>query len=92
MTLWTELEKLFVETINREQSLEVQMVFNGHKITSFLGYINFIYTISLDMLELEPTKYDIVDKTIENEQVKSPIRYIQVNIKLRRKGRIKIKG
>lgn len=85
MILWTELEKLFEESINREQSLEIQLVFNGHKITSFLGYNNFIYTISLDMLELESTKYDIVDKTIENEQVKSPIRYIQVYIKLRRK-------
>lgn len=80
MTLWTELEKLFVESIKREQSLEVQLLFNGHKITSFLGYYDFICTISLDLLELEPTKYDIVDKTIENEQVKSPIRYIQVNI------------
>lgn len=82
MILWNELEKLFEESINREQSLEIQLVFNGHKITSFLGYNNFIYTISLDMLELESTKYDIVDKTIENEQVKSPIRYIQVYIKL----------
>lgn len=88
MILWTELEKLFEESINREQSLEIQLVFNGHKITSFLGYNTFIYTISLDMLELESTKYDIVDKTIENEQVKSPIRYIQVHIKTSKKGRI----
>lgn len=80
MILWTKLEELFEESINREQSLEIQLVFNGHKITSFLGYNTFIYTISLDMLELESTKYDIVDKTIENEQVKSPIRYIQVHI------------
>ena len=85
MILWIELEKLFEESINYNQSLEIQLVFNGHKISSFLGYNTFIYTISLDMLELESTKYDIVDKTIENEQVKSPIRYIQVHIKLRRK-------
>lgn len=85
MILWNELEKIFEDSIKREQILEIQLLFNGHTVTSFLGYNTFIYTISLDMLELEPTKYDIVDKTIENEQVKSPIRYIQVNIKLRRK-------
>lgn len=83
MILWSELEQLFKESIEKDQSLEIQLVFNGHKITSFLGYNTFIYTISLDMLELESTKYDIVDKTIESEQVKSPIRYIQVHIKLR---------
>lgn len=86
MKLWTELEKLFEESINREQSLEIQLLFNGHKVTSFLCYNTFIYNISLDMLELKSSKYDIVDKTIESVQVKSPIRYIQVNIKLRKKG------
>lgn len=80
MTLWTELEKLYEESNNRDQSLEIQLLFNGHKITSFFEYITFIFTISLDILELESTKYDIVDKTIENEEVKSPIRYIQVYI------------
>lgn len=85
MILWNELEKIFEDSIKREQILEIQLLFNGDTVTSFLSYNTFIYTISLDMLELEPTKYDIVDKTIENEQVKSPIRYIQVNIKLRRK-------
>lgn len=85
MILWNELEKLFEESIKREQILEIQLLFNGHIVTSFLSYNTFIYTISLDMLELESIKYDLIDKTIESVQVKSPIRYIQVNIKLRKK-------
>lgn len=85
MILWSELEKLFKESIKREQILEIQLLFNGDIVTSFLSYNTFIYTISLDMLELESIKYDIIDKTIESAQVKSPIRYIQVNIKLRKK-------
>lgn len=85
MKLWTELENYFYESIKKEQNLEIQLLFNGHTVTSFLGYNTFIYTISLDMLELESSIYDIIDKTIESVQVKSPIRYIQVNIKLRKK-------
>lgn len=81
MILWSELEKLFEDSIKREQILELQLLFNGYTVTSFLSYNTFIYTISLDMLE--SSKYDIIDKTIESVQVKSPIRYIQVNIKLR---------
>lgn len=83
MILWNELEKIFEDSIKREQSLEIQLLFNGHTVTSFISYNTFIYTISLDMLE--SSKYDIVDKTIETVDVKSPIRYIQVNIKLRKK-------
>ena len=37
--------------------------------------------ISLDILELSSTKYIIEDMTVENEQIKAPIRYINVNIK-----------
>ncbi len=85
MKLWTELENYFYESIKKEQVLEIQLLFNGHIVTSFLSYNTFIYTISLDMLELESSKYDIIDKTIESVQVISPIRYIQVNIKLRKK-------
>ena len=85
MILWSKLEKVFDELIKREQLLEIQLLFNGHIVTSFLSYNTFIYTISLDMLELESIKYDLIDKTIESVQVKSPIRYIQVNIKLRKK-------
>lgn len=82
MILWSELEKIFEESIKCEENLEIQLLFNGHIVTSFLSYNTFIYTISLDMLELKSIKYDLIDKTIESVQVKSPIRYIQVNIKL----------
>ena len=86
MILWNELEEIKEKSIENEQVLEIQLLFNGHKVTSFLDYNTFIYTISLDMLELKSSKYDIIDKTIESVQVKSPIRYIQVNIKLRKKA------
>lgn len=82
MKLWDKLEKLYKESIKKDQSLEIQLLFNEHIVTSFLDYNNFIFTMSIDILELESTKFDIVDKTIESVQVISPIRYIQVNIKL----------
>lgn len=78
MILWEELEEIKEKSIENEQILEVQLLFNGYKVTSFLEYNEFIYNISLDILELNSNKYNIVDKTIENVQVKSQIRYIQV--------------
>lgn len=87
MILWDELEEIKEKSIENEQILEVQLLFNGYKVTSFLEYNEFIYNISLDILELNSNKYNIVDKTIENVQVKSQIRYIQVQVQLRKKGR-----
>ena len=87
MILWDKLEEIKEKSIENEQILEVQLLFNGYKVTSFLEYNEFIYNISLDILELNSNKYNIVDKTIENVQVKSQIRYIQVQVQLRKKGR-----
>ena len=86
MILWEELEEIKEKSIENEQSLEVRLLFNGYKVTSFLEYNNFIFSMSLDILELNSNKYVIVDKTIENVQVKSQIRYIQVQVELK-KGR-----
>lgn len=80
MILWEDLEEIKEKSIENEQILEVQLLFNGYKVTSFLEYNEFIYNISLDILELNSNKYNIVDKTIENVQVKSQIRYIQVQV------------
>lgn len=85
MILWEELEEIKEKSIENEQILEVQLLFNGYKVTSFLEYNEFIYNISIDILELNSNKYNIVDKTIENLQVKSQIRYIQVQVQLRKK-------
>lgn len=87
MILWDELEEIKEKSIENEQILEVQLLFNGYKVTSFLEYNEFIYNVSLDILELNSNKYNIVDKTIENVQVKSQRRYIQVQVELRKKGR-----
>ena len=51
MILWNELEEIKEKSIENEQVLEIQLLFNGHKVTSFLDYNTFIYTRSLDMLE-----------------------------------------
>lgn len=88
MILWDELEEIKEKSIENEQILEVQLLFNGYKVTSFLEYNEFIYNISLDILELNSNKYNIVDKTIENVQVKSQIRYIQVQVQLRKKREV----
>ena len=88
MILWYELEEIKEKSIENEQILEVQLLFNGYKVTSFLEYNEFIYNISLDILELNSNKYNIVDKTIENLQVKSQIRYIQVQVQLRKKREV----
>lgn len=81
MILWSELEQLFEESIKKDQNLEIQLVFNKCKITSFLDYNNFVYTTSIDILELQKDKYSIIDKTIESEEVKSPTRFLQVLLK-----------
>ena len=80
MILWGELEQLFEESIKKDQNLEIQLLFNKCKIISFLDYNYFVYTTSLDILELQKGKYNIIDKTIENEEVKSPTRFIEVQI------------
>ena len=85
MILWAKLEEIKEKSIENEQILEIQLLFNGYKVTSFLEYNEFIYNISLDILELNSNKYNIVDKTIENVQVKSQIRYIQVQVQIRKK-------
>lgn len=81
MILWSELEQLFEETIKKDQNLEIQLLFNKCVITSFLDYNYFVYTTSIDILELQKDKYSIIDKTIESEQVKSPTRFLQVLLK-----------
>lgn len=81
MILWSELENYFEESIKKDQNLEIQLVFNKCKITSFLDYNYFVYTTSIDILELQKDKYSIIDKTIESEEVKSPTRFLQVLLK-----------
>lgn len=81
MKLWSELENYFEESIKKDQNLEIQLVINKCKITSFLDYNNFVYTTSIDILELQKDKYSIIDKTIESEEVKSPTRFLQVLLK-----------
>lgn len=80
MILWDELEEIKEKSIENEQSLEIQLLINNLKITSFLDYNYFVYTTSLDILELQKGKYNIIDKTVENEEVKSPTRFIEVQI------------
>ncbi len=81
MILWSELENYFEESIKKDQNLEIQLLFNKCKITSFLDYNYFVYTTSIDILELPKDKYSIIDKTIESEEVKSPTRFLQVLLK-----------
>lgn len=81
MILWDELEEIKEKSIENEQSLEIQLLINNLKIISFIEYNAFIYTMSLDILELDHNEYIIEDKTIENKQVKSPVKYIQVTVK-----------
>ncbi len=81
MILWSELENYFEESVKKDQNLEIQLLFNKCKITSFLDYNYFVYTTSIDILELQKDKYSIIDKTIESEQVKSPTRFLQVLLK-----------
>lgn len=81
MKLWSELENYVEECIKKDQNLEIQLVYNKCKITSFLDYNNFVYTTSIDILELQKDKYSIIDKTIESEEVKSPTRFLEVLLK-----------
>lgn len=81
MILWDELEEIKEKSIENEQSLEIQLLINNLKIASFIEYNAFIYTMSLDILELDHNEYIIEDKTIENKQVKSTTKYIQVTVK-----------
>lgn len=82
MILWSELENYFEESIKKDQNLEIQLLlFNKCKITSFLEYNYFVYTTSIDILELQKDKYSIIDKTIESKEVKSPTRFLQVVLK-----------
>lgn len=81
MILWSELENYFEESVKKDQNLEIQLLFNKCKISSFLDYNYFVYTTSIDILELQKDKYSIIDKTIESEQVKSPTRFLQVLLK-----------
>ena len=81
MILWSELENYFEESIKNDQNLEIQLLFNKCKITSFLDYNYFVYTTSIDILELQKDKYSIIDKTIESKEVKSPTRFLQVLLK-----------
>ena len=81
MILWSELENYFEESIKKDQNLEIQLLFNKCKITSYLDYNYFVYTTSIDILELPKDKYSIIDKTIESKEVKSPTRFLQVLLK-----------
>lgn len=81
MILWDQLEEIKEKSIENEQSLEIQLLINNLKITSFIEYNAFIYTMSIDILELQKGEYNIIDKTIENKEVKSPTRFIQINLK-----------
>ena len=81
MILWSELENYFEESVKKDQNLEIELLFNKCKITSFLDYNYFVYTTSIDILELQKDKYSIIDKTIESDQVKSPTRFLQVLLK-----------
>ena len=81
MILWGELEDYFEECVKKDQNLEIQLVFNKCKITSFLDYNYFVYTTSIDILELQKDEYSIIDKTIESKEVKSPTRFLQVLLK-----------
>lgn len=80
MILWSDLEQLFEESIKKDQNLEIQLLFNKCVITSFLDYNHFVYTTSINILELQKGKYNIIDKTIETKEVKSSTRFIQVEI------------
>ena len=80
MILWSELDNLFEESMKKDQNLEIQLLINKCKITSFIEHNYFVYTTSIDILELQKGKYNIIDKTIENEEVKSSTRFIQIEL------------
>lgn len=79
MTLWDKLEE--IRTTYLEQEIEVQLFYNNFKITDSIPFPSFRMNISLDILNLQSTKYIIEDRTVENTEIKAPVRYIDVHIK-----------
>ena len=79
MILWDKIEEIKKEYLYQE--IEIQLFYNAFKITDWMPLSIFIMNISLDILELPSTKYNIEDTTKETEQIKAPIRYVKVNIK-----------
>lgn len=79
MTLWDTLEEIRKEHLDQE--IEVQLFYNGFKITDCIAFPSFRMNISLDILELPSSKFFIEDLTKENSQIKAPLRYINVHIR-----------
>ena len=79
MTLWDKLEKIRMEHL--EEEINVQLFYNNFKITDCILFPSFRMVISLDILNLPSTKYDIEDRTVETTEIKAPIRYIDIHIK-----------
>lgn len=79
MILWDKIHSIREEYLYQE--IEIQLFYNNFKITDWIPVSSFVMNVSLDILELPSTKYDIEDITKETEQIKAPIRYVKVNIK-----------
>ncbi len=79
MILWDKIDEIREEYLYQE--IEIQLFYNNFKITDWIPVSSFVMNVSLDILELPSTKYDIEDITKETEQIKAPIRYVKVNIK-----------
>ena len=79
MTLWERIEE--IRKNNLEQEVEYQLFYNNFKITDSIPLASFRMNISLDILKLPSSKYIIKDRTVENTQIKAPIRYIYIHIK-----------
>lgn len=79
MILWDKIDEIREEYLDQE--IEIQLFYNNFKITDWIPVSSFVMNVSLDILELPSTKYDIEDITKETEQIKAPIRYVKVNIK-----------
>lgn len=79
MILWDKIDEIREEHLYQE--IEIQLFYNNFKITDWIPVSSFVMNVSLDILELPNTKYDIEDITKETEQIKAPIRYVKVNIK-----------
>lgn len=79
MILWDKIDEIREEYLYQE--IEIQLFYNNFKITDWIPVLSFVMNVSLDILELPSTKYDIEDITKETEQIKAPIRYVKVNIK-----------
>ena len=80
MILWDKLEEIRKEHV--EQEIEIIIYYNKHRITDYMPYSTFHMNIALDILNMEVDKQvEVIDKTIENENIKVYIRNIFVNIK-----------